>query len=202
MGFSSKLCLSIFPTNSNCMDLKLETYEANICLYTHLMSSKKDISCGSKNPLASNVWNHQHVTSHSTGKSICVAVSLNGHNFKSFIALFRHKLSVFVQNFSFILYIVLHGTDEWGIPLLNFWLHFFFMMHTLQKYCWWTLNTKISDICWQIAVHHNIWLGDCLTFQYWWDDPNIHRITLPVQIHLSIYCGKWLLLCYTHKYNA
>jgi ABC-type molybdate transport system ATPase subunit len=114
------------------MDLKLETYEAKICLYTHLTAPKRDISCGSKNPLASSVWNHlqyQLVTSQSTGKIICVAVSLNGHNFKSFIALFRHKLSVsfewsfkaIVQNFSFVLYIVHHDTGEWGIPLLNFW---------------------------------------------------------------------------------
>jgi len=72
---------------------------------------------------------YQLVTSQSTGTSICVAVNLNGHNFKSFIALFGHKLSVLflwsfktvVQNFSFILYIVLHGTGEWSIPLLNFW---------------------------------------------------------------------------------
>jgi hypothetical protein len=71
-----------------------------------------------------------------------VAVRLNGHNFKSFIALFRNKLSVsfqwsfktVVQNFSFILCIVLHGTGEWGIPLLNFG-DIFSMMHTVQKYC-------------------------------------------------------------------
>ena len=131
-GFQVKCASSIFPTNSNFMDLKLETYEPKIYLYTHLMSSKRDISCGSKNPLASNVWNHLQcllVTSQSTGKSICVAVSLNGHNFKSFIALFRHRLSVLFwwsfkavdNNFSFILYIVLYDTGEWGIPLLNFW---------------------------------------------------------------------------------
>jgi hypothetical protein len=57
------------------MDLKLETYEAKICLYTHLMSSKRDMNFGSKNPLAFNVWNHlwyQLVTSQSRGKSIYV----------------------------------------------------------------------------------------------------------------------------------
>lgn len=37
---------------------------------------------------------YQLVTSQSTGMSISVAVNLSGHNFKSFIALFRHKLSV------------------------------------------------------------------------------------------------------------
>jgi hypothetical protein len=159
-GFQVKCAFSLFPTNNNCMDLKLETYEPKICLYTQLMSSKRDISCGPKNPLASNVWNHLQcllVISQSRGKIICVAVSLNGHNFKSFIVLIRHKLSVLfqwsfktvVKNVSFILYIVLYDTGEWGIPLLKFWWHFFYdayfakvlLMNTQHKHFWHMLTT-------------------------------------------------------------
>jgi hypothetical protein len=82
----------------------------------------------------------------------------------------------------------------------------FSMMFTLLKYCWWPLNTKFSGIYWQLAVHHKIWLGNCLAFNCLSDDPIISRFTLPQMIqlsaesrYLSICCGKWLLLCYTYK---